>query len=76
MRPNLGTRLWQYIFENNGPFLGELVKLEIATAVANNIPQIRIVDISVIDKNNVVEVNVIYSVNGLLDQTGSVEFAR
>jgi phage baseplate assembly protein W len=76
MRPTLGTRILNYICEVNGPFLVDVIKREIAMSIADNLPQINIINIDVLNNDKVVEINIIYSVSGIVDQTGNISLNK
>ncbi len=76
MRPDLGTRLLQLIFENTGPILRNAITREIVNAAAVAIPQINIQHVDITESNTLVTVNVFFSVQGIQDQTGTIEFGR
>lgn len=72
-RPTLGTELHKLVFENQGPLLHSLVKREIFAAVSDWLPQVQIIDIVVSESEKVVRVNVTYSAQGIVDETGLID---
>ena len=72
MRPELGPDLLSLIFEVNSPALADLIRREILTAVGNELPMVNIVKIDVYDDGNLVKVNVLYLIQGVVDETGDV----
>lgn len=75
MRPNTGMNLHQLLFEDQGPSLQSLITREILTQLATQLPQVSVQSISFdppTDKNYTVGVNVRYIVQGIMDQTGTV----
>ena len=76
MRPEIGLQLHRLLFEDQGDILQSLVLREIATGIATQLPMVQIRDIkfrvnSQISEK-VLEVNVLYSIQGILDETGFV----
>lgn len=76
MRPDVGTNLQNFIFEVQGPVLVALVQKEISDAISQQIPNITIVDLPIREDGNKLIVNVVYSVFGVLDETGDIEMQR
>jgi len=76
MRPTLGTRLLRLIFENTGPILQAALTREIVNSVTTEIPQITIQHIDIQESDTLVTVNVYFAVQGIQDQTGTLEFGR
>lgn len=72
MRPELGPDLLSLIFEVNSPALADIIRREILTAVGNELPMVNIVKIDVYDDSKVVRVNVLYVIQGVIDETGEV----
>lgn len=65
MRPGLGTRVQHLIFETTGPFLKTRIAQEILQATANEIPNVNINFIGVEEKDTLVTVSIMYSINGI-----------
>lgn len=76
MRPALGTNLTQIIFENQGPALSALVRRQVATAIADFLPQVRIIDISTKEVGSTLAVNIQYSVQNVRDETGFITISE
>lgn len=76
MRPGVGTNLWNFIFEVQGPVLIALIQKEISDCVYGQIPNIKILSIPVTEDKNKITVNVIYSVYGVKDETGDISYQR
>lgn len=76
MRPTLGTALNSVLFENQGPILSALVQRQIASAISDFLPQVRIIDITIKEIDSVLAVNVQYSVQNVRDETGFVTISE
>jgi phage baseplate assembly protein W len=76
MRPTLGTGLNDIIFENQGPLLSSLVQRQIASAIADFLPQVRILDITTKEIGTTLAVNVQYSIQNVRDETGFVTISE
>ena len=72
MNPDIGTNLHYYLFEDVGPFTEALIFQEITSAVANQLPQVTVIDIQFQDINEEIQVNLVYNVQGVTDQTGFI----
>lgn len=75
MRPTLGTNLQRLLFENVGPLLNPLIEREILTAVRDELPMVEITSININNDNHKVSVNIFYDIQGVADETGSVELS-
>lgn len=76
MRPTVGMNLHQLLFEDQGQVLQSLITREILTQLSRQIPQVDVQTITFdppMDKNKTVGVNVTYIVQGVMDQTGTVD---
>jgi phage baseplate assembly protein W len=62
MRPDMGTNLWAYIFENNTQLLAENIRAEIATAVAKYEPRVIVLQIDTQRKETDVIISIHYVV--------------
>lgn len=76
MRPDVGTNLLNFIFEIQGPVLRALIEKEITDSVRNQIPNINILNIAIRESGSAVLVNIVYSIFGVVDQTGEIELKR
>ncbi len=73
-RPTLGTNLQRLLFDSQGPILQSLVQREIITTVNDFLPQVVIEGIGFNEQGNKLLVNVVYSIQGVQDETGFIEF--
>jgi phage baseplate assembly protein W len=76
MRPSVGMLLHTYIFEDNDSVLQSLITREILTQIGTQLPMVDVQDIQYTqalnnDQHNIM-VNVIYIVQGIVDQTGDI----
>jgi phage baseplate assembly protein W len=68
MRPNSGSNVWNFVFENTGPVLNARMDHEVRRAIAQGEPRANVLNVGVSEENrndggkNIV-VTVIYSVN-------------
>lgn len=62
MRPAFGCNLYQFVFENNNELLEQLLRAEIAAAVARWEPRAYLQGIEVLREENEVTVTISYSV--------------
>ena len=76
MRPDVGTNLLNFIFEVQGPVLVALIQKEVSDAIRDQIPNVRILDLPVIEDGNRIIMNVVYSINGVQDETGEIVLMR
>jgi phage baseplate assembly protein W len=79
MQPNIGTNLHLLIFEDQGPILQSLISREIVTSIAAQLPMVNVLNITFqVDNDNqkLTYVNVQYSVQGIVDETGYVELPQ
>lgn len=76
MRPTLGVDLQKLLFESQGPFLSALVIGEIQTAIANVLPQVRVIEITTKEAETSILVNIRYSVQNVRDETGFVAISK
>lgn len=76
MRPNLGTDLQRAIFENQGPFLTSVIEGQIVSAVANFLPQVRIIQVTSKEIGSTLAVNIEYSVQNVRDETGFISISE
>lgn len=65
MRPLIGTLADKMVFENIGELLRARLVREIGRTINVNDPRIEIIDISIEEKDTVVDSLVLYSVNGV-----------
>lgn len=75
MIPTFGLDLERLVFENTGPLLRAKIFREIADAVGNWEPRIKLVNVSVTDNRNTVTIDVRYQILGFEDEV-SAEFSR
>lgn len=73
-RPTLGTNIQRLLFENQGPILQSLIRREILTTVNDFLPQVTIDSIVFKEEGYKLIVNIVYSIQGVQDQTGFIEF--
>jgi len=73
-RPTLGTNLQRLLFETQGPILQSLIRREILTTVNDFLPQVTIDSILFDENENLLRVNIVYSIQGVQDETGFIEF--
>lgn len=62
MRPDLGTNIWAYIFENNTQLLAENIRAEIATAIAKYEPRVVVLQIDTQRKETDIIITIHYVV--------------
>lgn len=74
MRPDAGSSVWDFVFENTGPVLNARIDNDVRQALAEGEPRAEVIQVKVTeeervdgDKNVVVEV--VYSVNLDVQQT-------
>lgn len=72
MNSTAGTNLHKLLFEDQGPIQRSLIIREISSAVSAQLPMVVIKSIQFQDVNKVTQVNVQYTIQGVLDQTGFV----
>jgi len=75
MRPALGTRIQQLIFDTNGPMLKNLLTKEILETVGSELPEITIVGLQIEENNHAVEVTISYSIQGV-QGSGIVSYSK
>lgn len=75
MNPDVGTNLHRLIFEDEGPVLRTLILRELSSAIASQLPMVTLVSLDFKETGKVVQVNVKYTIQGILDQTGFVEIS-
>lgn len=73
MRPELGVDLQSILFEDAGPITAEILKEQIAESISTYLPQVKIIYIEVKTEDKKFTVNIRYSTQGILDETGEVE---
>lgn len=76
MRPALGTRIQQLIFDTQGPLLKTLLTREILEAVNSELPEIQITAINIQDSNHITELSVSYVIQGVNGNTGTIAFNK
>lgn len=76
MRPELGVDLQRLLFENQGPVLSAMVRQQVASAIANFLPQVRIIDITTQEIGSTLGVNIQYSVQNIRDETGFIAISK
>lgn len=68
MRPNVGSNVWSFVFENTGPILNARMDHEVRRAIAQGEPRANVLDVGISEEQrndggvNIV-VTVVYSVN-------------
>jgi len=76
MRPTVGVSLLDQVFENEGPLLESLIIRELTNSISTQIPDITILQITFQETGKRIIVNIFYSVMGVEDKTGPIDFGR
>jgi phage baseplate assembly protein W len=74
--PTLGTSLQSLIFSVQGPALQSLITREILNAIANFLPQVVVTNLTYIETDDKIQVNVFYNIQGVQGQTGNVTVVK
>jgi len=69
MRPDLGTNIWAYIFENNTQVLAENIRAEIATAIAKYEPRVVVLQIDTLRVDTDIIISIHYVVRATQQYT-------
>lgn len=62
MRPGFGTNLHQYVFENNGPVLAEMIRADLSISISRYEPRVILRNIEVTENDNELLLTVQYVV--------------
>jgi len=76
MRPDVGSNLWEFIFDNVGPVLMARIDYEVRRAIAAGEPRVRVLQVSTdqVDLENgdtKITVEVYYEANGVVGTTSA-----
>jgi phage baseplate assembly protein W len=74
MRPNAGSAVWDFVFENTGSVLNARIEHDVRQAIAEGEPRVTVLQVSITeeerrDGDKDVVVDIIYSVNLDIQQT-------
>ncbi len=72
MRPDFGTNVINYIFDNNDDLLAELIRSDLFSAVGRYEPRVILTDVQVVRSDETVDVTLLYVVTftGAADAVG------
>jgi phage baseplate assembly protein W len=62
MRPDFGTNIIHYIFDNNDDLLAELIRSDVFSAVGRYEPRVILTDVQVVRSDETVDVTLLYVV--------------
>lgn len=70
MRPDLGTNIRKYIFDNTSEFLAQLINLELKTVIGKYEPRVIVtsIDLQAQDTTMIVGINYVYVSTGSTDR--------
>lgn len=71
MRPDFGSRVYSFIFENNNELMAELIRSEVSAVIAKYEPRVSVTSISSLREDNEITIQVNYIVK-LTGQQDSV----